>query len=217
MRVLYFSGERSYMDYLTSTGVLRSSQVDGSYDGPPDRLVAFRGAVAVLGFATSEPWKWANEGPAWGKPLEYQLVSDAGYPSYRILLAVRTGDLGDLRPCLARLVPMFHRATVDFMVNPSPTTRTILSIIGKTRQAYTDSQARSEHAVAVMRDDGWVSNGKDRTVGEFDLSPAGRVARPVTITTPAFLAQRKQLKPNLSAADIATNEFINPAIGLPAK
>jgi hypothetical protein len=116
--VLYFSGERTYMDYLVGSGQLRASQVDGSYDGSPSRLVASRGAVVQQGFATSEPWKWQHEVPAWAKPLTYQLVSDTGYPNYRNLLAVRTGDLGRLGPCLRRLVPMFQQATVDFLAQP---------------------------------------------------------------------------------------------------
>lgn len=80
------------MDYLLGTGQLRASQVDGSYSGSPDRLVASRGQIAVQGFATSEPWKWQHEVPAWGKPLSYALVSDSGYPNYRNLLAVRAAD-----------------------------------------------------------------------------------------------------------------------------
>lgn len=67
-----------------------------------------------------------------------------------------------------------------------------------------------------MRDEGLVGNGKNRTVGDFDLDPGGRVARLVNITTPVFTAQRKALAPDLSAASIATNEFLDPSIGLPA-
>ena len=86
--VLFFSGERTYMDYLTGTGQLRASQVDGSYDGSPSRLVASRGKVVQQGFATSEPWKWQHEVSAWGKPLAYQLVAETGYPNYRNLFAL---------------------------------------------------------------------------------------------------------------------------------
>jgi hypothetical protein len=215
-KVLFFSGERTYMDYLLGTGQLRASQVDGSYDGSPDRLVASRGATVVQGFATSEPWKWQHEVPAWGKKLDYALVSDSGYPNYRNLLAVRTGDRGQLDGCLRRLVPMFQRATVAFMAKPGPTIDTILSIIGKTRQAYTDSKARSEHAVQVMRTEGLVTNGRTPMVGDFDLTPGGRVDRLLKIDVPIFTAQRKQLAPDLTPARIATNDYLDPTISLPA-
>jgi hypothetical protein len=212
-KVLFFAGERTYMDYLLGTGQLRQSQVDGSYDGSPDRLAASRGAIAVQGFATSEPWKWEHEVPAWGKPLRYQLVADSGYPNYRNLLAIRAGDRQRLAGCLHRLVPMLQQSTVDFMTDPDPVIRTILSTIAKTKQPYTDSVARSEQAVKVMRDIGLVTNGKTRALGDFDLS---RVDRLIKIDVPIFGGQRKELKPGLTVDDIATNEFLDPTISLPA-
>ena len=215
VRVLFFSGERTYMDYLLGTGLLRPSQVDGSYDGSPDRLVASRGKIAVQGFATSEPWKWQHEVPAWGKPLTYQLVADSGYPNYRNLLAIRAGEKARLAGCLRRLVPMFQQATVEFMAKPQPTIDTILSIIGRTRQAYTDSVDRSRHAVDVMREEGLVTNGRTPTIGDFDLAPGGRVDRLLKIDVPIFKSQRKPLKPDLVPTDIATNEFLDPALRLP--
>jgi hypothetical protein len=215
-KVLYFAGESTYMDYLVGAGVLKQSQVDGSYDGTPGRLVASRGDIVQQGFATSEPWKWQHEVPAWGKPMASTLVADAGYPDYRNLLAIRTGDKPALSGCLKRLVPMFQRATVEFMANPQPVTDTILSIIGKTRQPYTDSSARSAQAVKVMRDLGLVGNGRDRTVGEFDLAPDGRVGRLLNIVRPIYAAQHKPVPATLGATDVATNEFIDPTIGLPA-
>jgi len=213
-KVLFFNGERTYMDYLLGTGQLRRSQVDGSYDGSPARLAASRGAIAVQGLATSEPWKWEHEVPAWDKPLRYQLVADSGYPNYRNLLAIRSGDKQRLAPCLQRLVPILQQSTVDFMADPDPVIRTILSIIGRTRQAYTDSTARSEQAVRVMRDDGLVTDGKTAVLGDFDPS---RVRRLITIDVPIFAGQHKPLKPGLTADDIATNEFLDPTISLPGK
>jgi hypothetical protein len=215
-KVLFFNGERTYMDYLLGTGQLRQSQVDGSYDGSPDRLAASRGAIAVQGFATSEPWKWEHEVPAWGKPLSYQLVADSGYPNYRNLLAIRAGDKGTLAGCLRRLVPMLQQATVDFMTQPDPLIRTVLSIVDSTGQAYTDSVDRSRQAVDVMRDQALVTNGRTPMIGDFDLTPGGRVERLLRIDVPIFTGQRKALKPGLVATDIATNEFLDPALSLPA-
>jgi len=215
-KVLFFSGERTYMDYLLGTGQLRPSQVDGSYDGSPDRLVASRGTIAVQGFATSEPWKWQHEVPAWGKPLDYALVADSGYPNYRNLLAIRSGEKSALAGCLRRLVPILQEATVDFMAAPEPVIKTVLSIVDRTRQAYTDSPDRSRQAVDVMRDEGLVTNGRTPMVGDFDTAPGGRVDRLLRIDVPIFTGQHKVLRPGLVPTDIATNEFLDPAIGLPA-
>jgi hypothetical protein len=214
-KVLFFNGERTYMDYLLGTGQLRQSQVDGSYDGSPDRLAASRGAIAVQGFATSEPWKWEHEVKAWSKPLTYQLVADSGYPNYRNLLAIRAGEKSGLAGCLRRLVPMLQQATVDFLAQPEPLIRTVLSIVDSTRQAYTDSADRSRHAVDVMRDEGLVTNGRTPMIGDFDVAAGGRVDRLLRIDVPIFTGQRKELRPGLVPTDIATNEFLDPAIGLP--
>jgi hypothetical protein len=214
-KILFFNGERTYMDYLLGTGQLRRSQVDGSYDGSPDRLAASRGAIAVQGFATSEPWKWEHEVPAWGKPLAYQLVADSGYPNYRNLLAIRAGDKGALAGCLRRLVPMLQQATVDFLARPDPLIRTVLSIVDATRQAYTDSVDRSRHAVDVMRDEDLVTNGRTPMIGDFDLAPGGRVERLLRIDVPIFTGQHKELRSGLVPTDLATNEFLDPAIALP--
>jgi hypothetical protein len=166
----------------------------------------------VQGFATSEPWKWQHEVPAWGKPLRYQLVADSGYPNYRNLFAIRAGDKAALSGCLHRLVPILQQSTVDFMAQPDPVIRTILSVIDRTRQAYTDSAARSEQAVTVMRDDGLVTNGRTRVLGDFDPD---RLRRLLAIDVPIFAGQHKPLKPGLRPEDIATNEFLDPSISLP--
>lgn len=215
-RVLFFSGERTYMDYLVGSGQLRQSQVDGSYDGSPARLVASRGDIVVQGFATSEPWKWQHEVKAWGRPLDYALVADSGYPNYRNLMAVRSGEKSALAGCLRRLVPILQQSTVDFMARPGPVVDLVLSIVDRTKQAYTDSADRSRHAVDVMREEGLVTNGRTPMVGDFDTAPGGRVARLLDIDGPIFAAQRKELKPGLVPTDVATNEFLDPAIGLPA-
>ena len=210
--VLFFEGERSYIDYLIGAGILRSSQVDGSYDGTPVRLVASRGQVVVQGFATSEPWKWQHEIPQWGKPLSYELVSDLGYPDYRDALVIRTGDKTRLAPCLRRLVPVLQQALVDFMTKPSPTTDVILSILDKYHTFYTDSPARSAYAVATMRGKGLVGDGSNHTIGDFDLT---RIAKIIDIMGPIYASQRKPVAAGLSADRIATNEFLDPTIGLP--
>jgi hypothetical protein len=212
--VLYFQGESTYMDYLTGSGILRASQTDGSYDGTPSRLVASRGQVVVQGFATSEPWKWQHEVPAWGEPLAYQLVSETGYPDYRNQLVIRTGEKQALARCLRKLVPILQQSMVDFMADPGRTTTTILSILSRYHTFYTDSPARSAHAVKVMRGEGIVGNGSNKTLGDFDPD---RVAKIIRIVVPIYTGQNKPVRPGLKPEDIATNEFINPSIALPTE
>jgi hypothetical protein len=56
-----------------------------------------------------------------------------------------------------------------------------------------------------------VGNGPDQTLGNFDMA---RVQRIIDITTPISTTQRKPPKAGLKPEDIATNEFIDPKIGL---
>jgi hypothetical protein len=211
--VLYFEGESPYMDYLLGAGILRESQVDGSYEGTPDRFVAEGGSIAMQGFATSEPWRLANETEPWNRPMDFQYVQDTGYPSYRNVLAVRSGEVGELAPCLEKLVPILQQATADFMEDPDPVVEKILSIVDETEQGYVDSVERSEHAVEVMRTDGLVGNGEDDTLGNFEMT---RIEELLEIVVPIYTGQDIEVPGDLNAEDVATNEFIDDSIGLAA-
>ena len=57
----------------------------------------------------------------------------------------------------------------------------------------------------------FVTNGPDQTLGNFDTA---RVQRMIEIVTPIFTAQRQPPKEGLTPEDIATNEFIDPSIGI---
>jgi hypothetical protein len=207
-KVLYFEGN-TFMEYLVGTGILKKSQVDGSYDGSPSKFVASGGKVAVQGFATNEPYLYEHEVKAWDKPVAFQLVYDTGYPNYPVVMGIRPDQKDKLAPCLKKLVPMLQQAQVDFMTNP----KAALDLIDKVNEEYKGgwvySRANAEFAVAQMKKLGIVANGDDKTIANFDMN---RINKLLQIDKPIFEGQKKPLKPNLSAADIATNEFIDPSI-----
>jgi hypothetical protein len=211
-KVLYFQGN-TYMDYLLGSGILRRRQVDGSYDGSPAAFVASGGKIAVQAYATNEPYTYQHEIPAWGKPVAYQLVYDTGYPNYANVLAVRTDRRGALDACLHRLVPLIQQAQVDFITNPTAAIERIVKVNDAYRSGFVYSKGNAEFAVAQMRNLGIVANGSDPTLGNFDT---GRLDRLIAITQPIFAGQRKPIRPGLGPVDVATNAYINPAIGLPA-
>jgi hypothetical protein len=210
-KVLYFQG-LPYMDYLLGAGILRRSQVDASYDGNPSRLVASRGQIAVQGYVTNEPYAWRHEVPAWGKPLDYQLIADTGYPNYANVLAIRPADHNRLDGCLHRLIPMIQRAQVAFMAHADPTIKLIVAAV-QAYHGFTYTAALARYAVSTMRDQGIVGNGGDQTLGDFDHA---RIARLVSILQPIFTGQHKPIKPSLGFDDLVTNAYTDPAIGLPA-
>jgi len=208
-KVLYFEGD-TYMAYLTGTNVLKKSQVDGSYDGKPANFVAADGKVAQAGFATSEPYIYEHEVRQWNKPVKYALVSEAGYPFYPQALSIRAADKQKLAPCLKKLVPIVQRAQVDFLANPEKTNALVLDLVKQYNTGWVYSPGLAAYAIEKMRSD-FVTNGPDKTLGNFDTA---RVQRMIDIVTPIFTAQRQPPKEGLKPEDIATNEFVDTSIGV---
>jgi hypothetical protein len=207
--VLYFKGS-TFMDYLIGSGILRQAQTDPSYDGSPARFVA-KPDIAVQGYATNEPYLYEHQVAAWNKPVAYALINDAGYPNYANTLAIRTGDKSKLDGCLRKLVPMFQRAQVDFMTNPTATEELIVKIDKQYAGGFVYEKPLADFAVRQMADLGIVGNGSDKTLGNYDDA---RIARMIEIEKPIFAAQRKPLKDGLVPGDIVTNEYVDPSISL---
>jgi hypothetical protein len=210
-RVVYYQGA-TYMEYLVGAGILRRRQVDGSYDGTPSRFVASRGAVVVQGYATNEPFVYQHEVSAWGKPVRYQLVSETNYPQYANTVAIRSGDRGRLDACLRRLVPILQHAEVDFLTRPATTVGRIVDIVAAFHSSFTYTRANADFAVRQLRELSLAGNGVNHTLGDFDRS---RLQRMIDIVTPILAAQRRPVRSGLAVSDIATNEYVDPVIGLP--
>jgi hypothetical protein len=208
-RVLYFQGA-TYMDYLTGTGVLKKSQVDPGYAGTPDRWVAARGSIVQQGFLTNEPFAYENELPAWDKKVGWLLVADTGYPVYPETLSIRADREAELAPCLKLLVPVIQRSIAGYLADPTATNALIVKL-AKDFEAYPYSTERAAYAVRVMRDNAIVGNGPNATVGDVD--PA-RLTRLLQIVEPVFAAAKQPLAPRLSAADLATNAYIDTTVGV---
>jgi hypothetical protein len=208
-KVFYFEGD-TYMEYLIAAGVLKRSQVDGSYDGKPANFVAADGKAAQAGFATSEPYIYENEVRQWAKPVRYALVNEAGYPFYPQALSVRAADRERLTPCLEKLVPIVQRAQIDYLANPGATNELIVDLVERYDTGWVYSAGLADYAIAKMRET-FVGNGPDQTLGNFDMA---RVERMLEIVTPIFTAQRQPPRAGLKAGDIATNEFVDTSIGV---
>jgi hypothetical protein len=209
--VLYTDG-LTYMEYLVGSNILRRSQLNGSYDGSPALFVQSDGKAALQGFATSEPYLYEHEIKQWGKPLRFQLVNDTGYPVYFAATSIRTGDKAKLSPCLAKLVPILQQSQVDFIKNPKPAIDVIVDLVDQYKTGWVYSRGLAEYSAKAMRGLRIVGNGRDATLGNFELE---RVRRVIEIVTPIFTRQRKPVKQGLKPEDIATNEFIDPEIRLP--
>lgn len=210
-KVLYFQGS-AYMDFLTGTGVLKKSQVAASYAGTPDQWKASKGSIVQQGFLTNEVINYQEDKNIWGKKVDYQLISDAGYPVYAEMLTVRADKLQQYAPCLRKLVPALQRATVAYAKDFGPTNTLLSSLVSQSVKAFPYTRAHADAATKVMLQQGIISNGPNKTVGDFD--PA-RVKKIIGVDQPIFEAQRTKIKDGLTPDQVATSEFIDPSIGLP--
>lgn len=209
-RVLYFEGN-AYMDYLTGEGILDPEQVDGSYDGSPSNFVAAGGSVAQQGYASAEPFIYENEVAEWGKPVAYELLHDTGYPIYKSMMAVRSAELEDDSACLEKLVPVLQQAEVEYFAEPDRTNAVIVDAVEQFNTGWVYSAELADFAVEAMLDREIVGNGPDSTVGNFDEE---RLADIVGMVTGIYEAADVAIAEDVAPETIATNRFIDPAIGM---
>lgn len=211
-KVLYFR-DQTYMEYLIGSGILKRSQVDGSYDGSPTRWLAEQGTIAQQGFATNEPYIYEKELGPWKKAVKFQLIHELGYPIYPESVVIRTGDTEKLSACLRKLVPIIQRSQVDYVAKPEATNDLIIKLV-KDYKGFPYTKGNASSSVEQQLKLGIVSNGGNGTLGDFDLD---RVKKTIEIVVPIYKGQRKELKEAVGPNDLVTNEFIDPAISLPAK
>ncbi len=207
--VLYFNGA-TYMDYLTGSGILKRDQVDGSYDGSPTRFVAERGKIAQQGFATNEPFIYEKQLPIWKKQVQFQLIHDTGYPIYPESLVVRADKKDQHAACLKKLVPIVQQSQIDFVKNAASTNELIIKL-NDAYKGFPYSKDLAAYSVEQQLKLKIVGNGTNNTLGDFDLD---RIKQVIEIVGPIYAGQRKEIKNNLTPADLVTNEFVDPAIRL---
>ncbi len=208
--ILYFEGA-TYMDYLIAEGIVPEDKLDSSYDGQPTRWVASGGNVLQQGFASAEPFIYENEVPEWGKPVAFQLIHDTGWEGYSQALSVRADALEQNRDCLAALVPVIQQATVDYVNDPGPVNSLILELNEQYDTGWVYSEGVADFSVEQQLELGLVGNGPNETIGDFDEA---RMEDFFTKAAGVLDARGIALAEGLTAADIATNEFIDPSIGL---
>lgn len=204
-------GGASYTEYLTDTGQIDKKNIDEGYDGTPANFVAARGKDGQQGFASAEPYIYENEVAAWGKPVAFQLIHDAGWKIYAGAMSVRTDRLQKLTPCLKKLVPVMQQAEVDFYADPAATIKLILELVKEYDTGWVYSQGVADFSLQQQKKLGLVGNAGNGTVGDFDTA---RVQQILDVTGPIAEKLGTPAKAGLTVDDLVTNEFLDPAIGL---
>jgi hypothetical protein len=205
------TGDDLFPEFLIGSGILRKDQVDPSYDGSPTRFLDSKGEVAQGGFATAEPWLYEYATKGFDRPVSYQLIHDSGFQSYTQTLAIRAGDKARLAPCLRKLVPLIQRSIADYITKPDRANQLIVDLVNLYSNGWIYPPELAQFSVAQQNELGLVGNGSDRTVGNFDMT---RVRGVLDIVRTIFASRKEPLPAELSAEDLATNDFIDPSIGL---
>jgi hypothetical protein len=210
--ILYASQVQVQMEFLIGSGIIRRAQAKSTYTGDPSQFINAKGKVASQGFVTAEPWLYENV-YRYPHPLGFALLSDTGYNAYSQTLAIRSGDKAKLASCLRRLVPLVQRSIAQYATQPERTNKLIVDLVKRYNNGWSYPAPLADFSIRQQRDLGITDNGQDgRTVGEFDME---RVAKVLDILKPIYAgALNQDLPPNLRVEDLATNEFIDPAIAI---
>ncbi len=196
-----------FSEVFVAEGIWSADQVDPSYEGVPARFFAEGGKIAQQGFASAEPYNYKVVFEEWGKPVEYQLLHDAGFEVYSQTLGVRRDDLETLGPCLEQVVPVIQQSAVDYINEPDRTNGIIVDIVEQFDDVWVYDEGVAKFSVETQKELGLVGNGPDDTLGNMDEARIQGVIdqmREAGMDVPA----------DLEAADLFTNEFIDTSIGL---
>lgn len=197
------------MLFFKADGRVEDKLLDPSYDGGPARFIAAKGKIAQQGFASAEPYSYQNEFKEWGKPIAFQTFFDAGYQDYSQTLGVRPSDLAKLRPCLKKFVPMVQLAAIDFLKAPDRANAIIVDAVAQYKDFWKYTKDLADFSVKTQKELGLVSNGPDKTIGNFDFVRLQKYLDQM-IKTGGF----KGIPDGFTIKDQYTNEFIDPKIGL---
>ena len=193
---------------FVAQGIWNADQVDPSYDGSPARFVSEGGAIAQQGFASSEVFTYEHIYEEWGRPVEFQLLHDAGFQIYSQTIGVRPRDMESMRPCLERLVPIIQQAVVSYDASPDRANAIIVDAVEQYASFWVYPPELADFSVQAQRDYGLIGNGPDSTVGNMELDRIQGVLDSILATDLAA-----DVADGLSADDLFTNEFIDADIG----
>ena len=204
IKSFYVYGDPAWMRYFAAQGLIQKDQVDSNYKG---NLLLSTEDAAHQGFATSEPYKYANL-ESGAITTGYQLIHDAGWNSYAQNLAIRKDRLEELRPCLEKIVPIFQQAQLDYIADPTRANAIILTTVATYDSWWTQSEGDVANGAASQKDMGIVGNGETPTFGDLEEA---RVNDFIAKATPILREQGLEIA-DIAAGDITDNTFLDTSI-----
>ena len=202
------SANLPYPFALAGLGLLDESQIDDSWDFSPTRFIAEDGIVQQ-GFVIDAPYNYENDIEAFGKPVEYILVSEAGYPNYGPIATVHPETMETEADCLAAFVPVLQQEVLSYLDDPLTTNELSVELAAAFSSPVPLTLAHEQDAANKMISDDLIGNGPSGILGEFDLD---RVQTVIDIVTPVLVAQGAAVDTELTAEELVTNDFLDPSI-----
>ena len=198
-------GGLTFPDVFIAQGIWDEEKVDKSYRGSPIRFIT-DGDIAQQGFASAEPYQYEVLHTDYGKPVKFELLHDAGFQIYSQTIAVRNGQIEELRPCLEKLVPIIQQASVNFSASPERANAIIVETVAAYDTFWTYSPGLAAYSVQAQRDYGLVGDGADNTAGNMEGSRYEKTLNDMRA------AGMQDINPDLTADQMFTNEFIDESI-----
>ncbi|MFJ3812548.1 hypothetical protein ACIPWE_40080 [Streptomyces sp. NPDC090073] len=199
-----------YTPLLVREGLLKQSQINASYDGTPTKFVT-NPTIALGSYVTYEPYFYEHYLSTWKKPVKYQMLADVGYKDYESALYVRTGSLRPLSACLSKLVPILQRSLIEYIEHPAPTIQLITEVVQRYNDGWIYDRGIGEYAARAMRSLKIVANDSSGPLGGMDVA---RMQSIIAAYSSIYKEVGGKVKPNLTVADVATNQFIDKNITL---
>jgi hypothetical protein len=207
--VLTSGDTKTISSLLISKGVMKPEQSDTGYQSTPERFVADP-TILQQGFATAEPYIYENEIPQWDKPVKNERLYEYGFTIYPEPLAVRADKLEQLRPCLAKLVPVMQRSQLDYLADPGPTNQLIIDLVNAYQTGWTYSQGVADFSVKTQKEGGFVAN--DPASGVFGKFDPARMKEVVDTFWPIFAQEGTVTGAAPDPATLYTNDFIDNTV-----
>ena len=204
VKSVYVYGDPAWARYFVAQGILSKAQIDSNYKG---NLLLATDDAAHQGFATSEPYKYANLETGVVN-VAYTLIHDLGWNSYAQNLAIRADKLEALSPCLTALVPILQQAQLDYIASPDRANAIIKAAVVAFDSWWTQTDGDLANGAAQLRDLKLIGNGDTPTFGDLEES---RVTDFIGKATPVLREQGLEIG-DIAASDIVNNEFLNPDI-----
>ncbi|MDQ2727413.1 MAG: hypothetical protein M3Y91_06030 [Actinomycetota bacterium] len=203
----------SFVHWLISQGIPSDAFI-GGYAGDLEKFVGSGGSLLNQGFSTNEVFKLEHETPTWDKKVGYVYLADLGLPFAQSAVSVASNKLAALSGCLQKLVPLMQHSLADYVAAPGEVNG-LLNQLNPTYSVafwHTPVDLNNAATKTMLSDKLVADTSGTSSVGGFDMTQVEKI---ISELLPVDTSQGlTTMNPSVAGADIATNRFIDPSVGV---